>query len=94
MLLEEEYKSLRKWLKNDQEGKRQLREARGRIEKLQRQGYISMMCPFSNANRKCAIYSKRPQICRDFHCDTELYKKFDKEKYDSEKHYTINDLIK
>lgn len=94
MLLEKEYKDLKKYLKKDKEGQRVYKEAVARIEKAKEKNTLSLMCPFSNSKKRCSIYKVRPSICREFHCTKELAEDYDKSKYEDEHQYTILDLFK
>lgn len=93
-LLEDEFVKIKKYLQNTKQGKVAMKEAISRIKKNNERGIVSMICPFSNKSRKCSIYSIRPQVCREFHCDKELHKNFDKDKFHSVEHKVINDLFR
>ena len=93
-LLEDEFVKIKKYLQNNKQGKVAMKEAIARIKKNNKMGRISMVCPFSNSNRKCSIYSVRPQVCREFHCDKELHKNFNKDKFHSVQHKVIHDLFR
>lgn len=54
---------------------------------------FNLTCPFITRNKRCAIYSIRPQTCKDFHCKSSL-NKLDKKLIEETTHKTIKDLIK
>lgn len=93
-ILEDEFVKLKKYLQSNKQGKIAMKEAVTRIQKSIKLKRINLMCPFSNSSRKCSIYSMRPQICREFHCDTEIHKNFNKDRFHSAKHKTIKDLFR
>lgn len=88
-----EYKDLYKYLRHDKQGKLIFHGAVRRIVKMKEKGITSIMCPFSLPSKRCAIYNKRPAICRDFHCDTELHSKFNKHDYFFSDNKTIRALF-
>lgn len=82
LLTDEEFKSLSKYFKT-KEGRKILKDAKKRHNKLQNENNAtSLICPFSSKNKKCLIYSRRPRICRGFHCKESLQtKEYDKSIY-------------
>lgn len=68
LLTDEEYEHLKRFLKKDKYGKFLYQQGLVTIHKYLKQGTVYWMCPFSHGKR-CRIYSKRPQMCRQFHCD-------------------------
>lgn len=66
---EEEYRSLKKYFTKNKVGKSKYETAVRRYFKMSNdlKGVV-LICPFSDSVKKCSIYSKRPQICREFHC--------------------------
>lgn len=93
MLLFKEYESLRKYFKKDAMGHKIYKEALNRIKKNTTPDTIYWMCPLSNSSRKCSIYSRRPSVCRGFHCTPELAANFDKNNYEEDPQYIIYDLF-
>ena len=91
MITPDEYKKLNKFLKT--KGKSIYKDAVSRHIKLAKKyNCRNFKCPFSTLNKKCAIYSMRPAVCRNYHCTPSLNKL---EPYDEfEEHLTINDLFK
>lgn len=83
LITKEEYLSLRKFLRTDKEGKRLYKDARKRFDKnyTRYDRGVDTLCPFTTTNKKCAIYDKRPSICKKFHCKKELAVDFDKNEY-------------
>lgn len=96
MISEEEYLKLKKYLTKDKHG-RQIFESsvKGWI-KTGEKCDLNLMCPFSNKNKRCAIYNIRPSICRKFHCKSSLNLLSVDEKLaiENNKHFTIYDLVK
>lgn len=67
-LTDEEFQGLSKFLKKDKYGKFLYEYGVRIVWTYYKKGTIYWLCPFSY-NKRCRIYSKRPAICRNFHCD-------------------------
>lgn len=93
MLLKDEFEYLKKYLKS-KDGKPIYIRAKKLISKYYESRTVYWLCPFSSDRRKCLIYEKRPQICRDFHCSKELSVNYDKSVYESSEHYSMYMLFK
>lgn len=77
----EEYDRLEKYFSEDKEGQIIHQQGVDRILSHLEKGTIYLICPLSDENKKCTIYDKRPQICKEFHCGN--MQKFDKNKFNS-----------
>jgi Fe-S-cluster containining protein len=93
MLTVEEYEQLKKYLAKNKYGRMLYERGIRTIWKYISKGTIYWLCPFSY-NKRCQIYSMRPQICRSFHCDRpqEENREF-RDTYDRHSH-TIADLFR
>lgn len=69
-ITEEEFLELKKFLSRSKRGKALFELAVRRYNSISNeQNAINMLCPFtSTSSFKCAIYNKRPSICKEFHC--------------------------
>lgn len=93
-LSESDYKRIKKYITKDKQGKIAMREAKARLDKYTKKGIVYLLCPFSNNNRRCSIYKVRPEICKEFHCDSEIHANFNKEEFHKNKYKLIIDLFK
>ena len=95
LLLPGEYEALEKYFRTA-EGNKLHKDAIERIKKNTTPNTMYWMCPLSNSKRRCSIYSRRPSICKKFHCSPGLMADdFDKvkEKCESGEHKMIYHLF-
>lgn len=84
MVTEEELESLKGYFFDSEEGKKILKRARNKVKRHLRQNSIYFFCPFTDdETKKCSIYNIRPKICKEFHCNRELYRKYKEFKEDN-----------
>lgn len=96
MISEDEYIRLKKYFTKDKHGKQIFESSIKNWLKISEKCDINFMCPFSNRNKRCAIYKIRPNICRKFHCkpSLNLLSQEEKANIENNQHYTIYDLVK
>lgn len=82
----EEFKELKNYFTNNKVGKIIYQKAVKRVLDFNRENpnVTYFQCPLSNGLKKCEIYSRRPAICRDFHCSPHLNTIEDKMQYSGE----------
>lgn len=92
MITDEEYKNYKKLFNGKYRTiyQQSIKRWRDKAKKLNALNYT---CPFITNNKRCAIYSIRPKVCKEFHCKPSL-NKLDKKIMEETSHKTINDLIK
>lgn len=97
-----EYEALLNYFQTE-EGKAILKIAKNKVKRHWRKSIIYMMCPFTDdETKKCMIYSKRPCICKKYHCNKSTYEEYliFKQKYfkelelESKTQYNILDFFK
>lgn len=92
MLTDEEYETLKRFLKKDKLGKYLYQLGKTTILRHLKNGVVYWMCPFS-LNKRCQIYKNRPQICKNFHCDDPVKSKEFRDTYDKGNSHTILELF-
>ena len=93
VITKKEYNRIKKYLTTDVNGIALYKQGKELIKRYRKDGIIYFKCPLSlEYSKKCGIYKIRPQICRDFHCKSELNKVKQRPKY-GEHEYTIFDLF-
>jgi Fe-S-cluster containining protein len=92
VLSDDEFNSLSRFLRKDKLGKVYFELGVSLIMRHMSKGTFYWMCAFSDNNKKCRIYKKRPLICRQFHCDEGL-RSNEYKKVEGSGHKTIWDLF-
>jgi len=92
VLTDEEYARLRRFLRKDKLGRFYFEQGLELILRHMRDSVFYWMCPFSDMNKRCKIYKRRPLICRQFHCDDGL-RSNEYKKVEGRGHKTIWDLF-
>ncbi|MGL5717287.1 MAG: YkgJ family cysteine cluster protein [Paraclostridium sp.] len=88
-----EYKDLKKYFATDINGKILYANAKKLLIDHLEEGTLYMNCPFSSQETKrCKIYNRRPKVCKQFHCKSELNKLVDI-KEDGAYEYTLMHLF-
>lgn len=77
-ITKKEYKDLTKYFATDINGKIIYKNAKKLLMDNLEKGTLYMKCPFSSQDtRRCRIYTRRPKVCKQFHCNPELNKLVD-----------------
>ena len=93
VITKKEYNRIKKYLTTDVNGIALYKQGKELIKRYRKDGIIYFKCPLSlEYSKKCGIYKIRPQICRDFHCKSEL-NSLKERPFNNEEGYTIANLF-